>query len=286
MNVAPRYLGRGSWLARRDPRVLILVAILTAITVPQVWDLRIAIPLLVIAQVYYRAAAIPFEAVKGQWIFVFVFLSILILFNTIITQGEVGSLVQGDLHVLFYIPIIGTPVSAEAVAYGATQMVRFLTFTSVGFPIAYCVAPNDLGPAFARLRVPSKFAFGVDLTFRFIPSLADDLQTTVDAQRVRGYDPDKLGRGPVGRLRRLGPVVVPLTINAIVNAEDTIDAMDLRAFGTGPRTWLRELVYERPDKLILLASVSILAIIIALNVAGYTDLWTPQFLIDLANRRP
>ena len=60
MNVAPRYLGRGSWLARRDPRVLILVAILTAITVPQVWDLRIAIPLLVIAQVYYRAAAIPF----------------------------------------------------------------------------------------------------------------------------------------------------------------------------------------------------------------------------------
>ena len=113
-------------------------------------------------------------------------------------------------------------------------MVRFLTFTTVGFPIAFCVAPNDLGPAFARLGVPDKFAFGVDLTFRFIPSLADDLQTTIDAQRVRGYDPDKLGRGPVGRLRRLGPVVVPLTINAIVNAEDTIDAMDLRAFGTGP----------------------------------------------------
>src|SRR4029079_5326745 len=169
MNVAPRYLGRGSWLARRDPRALILVASLTAITVPQVWDLRIAIPLLVIAQVYYRAAAIPFEAVKGQWIFVFVFLSILILFNTIITQRDAGSLVQGDLHVLFYIPIIGTPVSAEAVAYGATQMVRFLTFTSVGFPIAYCVPPNDLGPAFARLRVPDKFAFGVDLTFRVLP---------------------------------------------------------------------------------------------------------------------
>ena len=109
MNVAPRYLGRGSWLARRDPRVLILVAILTAITVPQVWDLRIAIPLLVIAQVYYRAAAIPFEAVKGQWIFVFVFLSILILFNTIITQGEVGSLVSPALFALV----------AEQIAYSA-----------------------------------------------------------------------------------------------------------------------------------------------------------------------
>ena len=79
---------------------------------------------------------------------------------------------------------------------------------------------------------------------------------------------------------------MPLTINAIVGAEDTIDAMDLRAFGTGRRTWLRELVYDNIDKLILLASVSILAIITALNFAGYTDLWTPQFLIDLANRRP
>ena len=74
MNVAPRYLGRGSWLARRDPRVLILVAILTAITVPQVWDLRIALPLLLIAQIYYRAAAIPFAAVRSQWIFVLIFL--------------------------------------------------------------------------------------------------------------------------------------------------------------------------------------------------------------------
>jgi energy-coupling factor transport system permease protein len=77
---------------------------------------------------------------------------------------------------------------------------------------------------------------------------------------------------------------VPLTINAIVNAEDTIDAMDLRAFGTGPRTWLRELIYDHLDKLVLLASVTILVLITALNFAGLTKLWTPPFLIDLASR--
>jgi energy-coupling factor transport system permease protein len=282
MNVAPRYLGRGSWLARRDPRVLILAAIFAAATVPQVFDLRIALVLLVIAHLYYRAAMIPFHLVRGQWIFVFIFLTIIVTFNTIITGGEVGSLVRDDLHVLFILPLLNTPISAEALAYGATQMVRYLTFASVGFPIAFAVAPSDLGPAFARLRVPYKFAFGIDLTFRFIPSLADDLQTTIDAQRVRGYDPDKLGRGPVGRLRRLSPVVVPLTINAIVNAEDTIDAMDLRAFGTGKRTWLRELIYDNADKLILAGAFAILVTITILNFAGYTRLWTPPFLIDLA----
>ncbi len=282
MNVAPRYLGRGSWLARRDPRVLILVAILAAATVPQVFDLRIALILLVVSQLYYRTARIPFAAVRAQWTFVFIFVSLLVLFNTIITSGEIANLSRDDLHVLFTLPLLGTPVSAEALAFGATQMVRYLTFTSVGFPIAFAVAPSDLGPAFARLGVPSKFAFGVDLTFRFIPSLADDLQTTVDAQRVRGYDPEKLGRGPVGRLRRLTPVIVPLTINAIVNAEDTIDAMDLRAFGTGKRTWLRELIYDRADKLLLIGAVAILVTITILNVAGYTRLWTPPFLLDLA----
>jgi hypothetical protein len=53
----------------------------------------------------------------------------------------------------------------------------------------------------------------------------------------------------------------------------------------GKRTWLRELIYDNVDKLILLTSVAILVLITALHIAGYTDLWTPQFLIDLANRR-
>ena len=43
MNIAPRYLGRGSWLARRDPRVLILVVFLFIFTVLQVWDGRVVL---------------------------------------------------------------------------------------------------------------------------------------------------------------------------------------------------------------------------------------------------
>jgi hypothetical protein len=72
-------------------------------------------------------------------------------------------------------------------------------------------------------------------------------------------------------------------INAIVNAEDLIDAMDLRR--SGPYAHVAPRLVDNVDKLILLASVSILRSSRA-NFAGYTDLWTPQFLIDLANRRP
>ena len=36
-------------------------------------------------------------------------------------------------------------------------------------------------------------------------------------------------------MRKLGPLIVPVTIHAIIGSEDIIDAMDLRAFGVGPR---------------------------------------------------
>ena len=172
----PRYLGRGSWLGRRDPRVPLVVGVLAAATVIQLWDIRIVAVLFVLGQIYYRSAAIPFRKVRKQWIFAIVFVSSLVLVNTILTGGEIGNFDRSDLHVLGYLPLLGTPISAESLSYGATQLLRFLMFITTGFPIAYAVAPNDLGPALARLRIPEKFAFGMDLTFRFIPSLASDLQ--------------------------------------------------------------------------------------------------------------
>ena len=283
MNIAPRYLGRGSWLARRDPRTIILVVALIGITVIQIWDIRIVLAFLAGAVVWYRSARIPFDMVKRQWTFVIVFVSLIVLWNTILTGGEVGAYDRSQMHVLFSLPLLGTPIAAETLSYGATQFARFLTFATLGFTMAYAIAPADLGVSFARLRVPEKFAYAIDLTFRFMPSLASDLQSTMDAQRVRGHDWDKGKGGPITRFRRTIPLVVPLTMNAIVNAEDTIDAMDLRAFGTGRRSWLRELVYDRTDWLILAGVVALLVAFTALGFAGITSkLYVFPFLLDLA----
>jgi len=153
---------------------------------------------------------------------------------------------------------------------------------AVGLPIAYAIAPGDIGPAFARLGVPYKFAYGMELTFRFVPSLAGDLQTTIDAQRVRGYEWEKRGRTPIGKLTRTIPMLTPVTINAIVGAEDTIDAMDLRGFGTQPRTWLRQLAFDRTDRLVLAGFVLLLAAVTFLSFTGRTDLWIPEFLVERA----
>jgi energy-coupling factor transport system permease protein len=283
VNIAPRYLGRGSWLARRDPRVLIIVIALFIFTVLQVWDPRAVFGLLVVAIVYYRLAGIPWHTIRRNWAIVFVFIGFIVLVNSFITGGDVQGLPVEQTHVFFNMPLLGTPVSAESVTLAATLLMRYLAMATIGFPLAFAVAPSDFGVAFARLGVPEKFAFGIDLTFRFLPSLAADLQTTVDAQRIRGFDWAAGKAGFLSRLRRSTPVIVPTMVNAIAGAEDTIDAMDLRGFGTGKRSWLRELAFDRTDRLVI---AFFLMLLVAGTVGGFTGatsaLWTPPFLIDLA----
>jgi energy-coupling factor transport system permease protein len=281
MNIAPRYLGRGSWLARRDPRLLVLVVVLFVFTTSQVWDGRVVVGLVLVAFAYYRLAGIPFREVRRNWIAALTLITIIVLVNTVLTGSRFEGVVQ---HAFFSLPLLGTPVSAESLSYAVTQWLRYVAMIAVGFPVAFCVAPSDFGVTFARLGIPYKLAFAVDLTFRFLPSLAGEYQQTIDAQRVRGYDP-RSGGNPIIRLRRSVPILVPFAVNAIVGAEDTIDAMDLRGFGTGPRTWIRKLAFDQQDRLILLAFVGLF---VAATIAGFMTTssrpWTPQFLIDLASR--
>jgi energy-coupling factor transport system permease protein len=280
MNFAPRYLGRGSWLAQRDPRVLVLAVVCFVFAAIQVWDLRLMIPLVVIAFAYYRSAGIPFRAVRRQWIFATVFVSLLVFGNGIIASGRVQRLPDETVqHVYGLIPLLGTPVSAESITFAVTQFLRFISMIAIGFPLAFAIDPEAFGVTFARLGVPYRFAFAIDLTWRFIPSLGADFRTTADAQRVRGMEFSR-GAGPISRLRRQIPIVVPTVINAIAGAEDTIDAMDLRSFGTGKRTWLRELRLDATDRLVLAGFV---ALMVGLTVAGFvttsSQLWVPPFLI-------
>ena len=71
-------------------------------------------------------------------------------------------------------------------------------------------------------------------------------------------------------------------MNAIVGAEDTIDAMDLRGFGTQRRTWLRQLAYDALDRAVLAAFAALLAVVTYLSFTGRTELWVPDMLIRLA----
>ena len=160
-----------------------------------------------------------------------------------------------------------------------SQILRFACIAAVGFPLAFAIAPGDLGVALRRLGLGDKFAVMIDLTIRFIPTLAGEFAETIDAQRVRGYDPTARRGGPITRLRRMAPIFVPVTVGSIAGAEDTIDAMDLRGFGVGRRTWYRQLRFGRLDWLLVIGFAAFSITALALGLTGNSQHYLLPFLV-------
>jgi energy-coupling factor transport system permease protein len=136
--------------------------------------------------------------------------------------------------------------------------------------------------AFRGLGLPDKIAYAMDLTMRFIPTFGRDFQLTMDAQRARGYEIEKLSGGLFAQVRKLAPLILPVTIHAIIGSEDIIDAMDLRGFGIGPRTWLQELHYRQRDRVLIVAGVVLVLTSILVATLGFGDFWVPEWLVKLS----
>jgi len=279
MRASFQYLGRGSWLAARDPRVTLLAAVAFVVGAIQLRDARQLLVALVLALLYYALAGIPFRRVRFQWIYLTITIVLIAGINTIITGGRAGGFATADLHVLFRLPLLQAPITAEAISLSASQTLRFLAFVAVSLPVAYAIAPGDFAVAMRRLGLPDRAAFTLDLTIRFLPTLVNEFAETIDAQRVRGWDPLAHGGGPVTRIRRIAPIFVPVIIGSIAGAEDTIDAMDLRGFGVGRRTWLRELRFRPMDWLLLGLFLAFLVLATYLNLSGNSRHYLLPFLV-------
>jgi energy-coupling factor transport system permease protein len=279
MRAAFAYLGRGSWLARRDPRSILLAAFFFVLGAPQIRDSRHLALILAVAVGYYLLAGIPWRAVRRQWLLLVVVIGAVATINALITGGQSGGFADAETHVLLTLPPFGTEVSAEGISLIATQVLRFGAIAAVGFPVAYAIAPGDLGPALRQLGLGDRMPVMVDLTVRFIPTLSTEFGETIDAQRVRGFDPLRTGGSPMTRLRRLAPLFVPVTVGSLTGAEDTIDAMDLRAFGVGKRTWYRRLQMDTASRVVVGAFALFLVVATILNVTGQSEHYLLPFLV-------
>jgi hypothetical protein len=67
--------------------------------------------------------------------------------------------------------------------------------------------------------------------------------------------------------------------HAIAGSEDIIDAMDLRAFGVGPRIWLEKLTFRKRDRVLIAFGVAIFLFSLAFSMIGLGKFWVPAFLI-------
>jgi energy-coupling factor transport system permease protein len=275
------YIKRDSPVHRLDPRVKLILLFAYSLSAAQSSNFWFILAGLIGASLYYRNTHLKWSETKRAWYFIIAITIILVGVNYFISGGAI---VQGvDLshpHMLFYMPFIGLkrqfpfvgssplPFSVESITFILTQGMRNISIALLAVPIPYTTDPSLFGVAFKGMGISDKISYAIDLSLRFLPTTMRDFRTTLDAQRARGFEIEKLRGGIFSKVARLAPMLVPVVIGSIVGAEDIISAMELRCFGIGKRSWLIELHPRRLDRVIITLSLIGFTTVTLLNILG------------------
>ena len=281
MLVTWKYRPRNTFIQSLDPRtrLIFMACIILALTVPDIWDYRIIFPMFLLSLTLFLMARIAWKDVRRVFIFLFVLVFFIVGLNGLLSgRGGPSSVIDPSSPVLFH--VFTVPVTISKAWFAINQITRMICMALLAIPIPYTVDPNIYGTAFKRMGTPDKVSFTMDLAFRFLPTFARDFVITMDAQRARGYEIDKLKGGLVAKIQRLAPLIIPVVMQSTVTGEEVIDAMDLRAFDTNPRTWLKDLKYAPRDYFMLALGVAILITCCVLKWGlGIGGFFVPDFFL-------
>jgi energy-coupling factor transport system permease protein len=275
------YIKRDSFVHRLDPRVKLILLFAFSFAMYQTINFWVVLIGFLISLIYYSSARLKWTETKGTWRFVFVLVAVIVCANFLLSGGNVvPGLNVANEHTLFSLPFLSfqrhfpfigpAPLrfTVENITFLFTQAMRILSAVLFAIPISYTTNPGHLGVTFSGLGVSDKVSYAIDLSLRFMPTLARDFSVTLDAQRARGFEIDKLRGGIFSKVARMAPMIVPVVIGSIVGAEDIVSAMELRCFGVAKRTWITELHMRPLDSLLIILALLWFVVITGINIFG------------------
>jgi len=147
---------------------------------------------------------------------------------------------------------------ARFLEYAVATTLRFVVLIESFSVFFLTTSPDHLGLALEQTRIPYEFCFAFTTAVRFVPVLAEEAQTIMDAQKARGLE---LERGNfLKRIRNYIPILIPLIVSAIRRSLELAEAMESRAWGaTGKRTNLYILKIHRGDFVLIAITILVLA---------------------------
>ena len=253
-----QYFPGNSFIHKLDPRTKLLatliyiIAIFFAVT-PLAYGILTAF-----AAVVILISRVPwmlvFKSLKPIWIIVI----LTMLIHMFTAPGE---------HIIFTWKFLS--VTAEGIDMGVKMAVRLillllfssvLTFTTS--PIVLTDGIENLLRPFKKLGVPAhELAMMMTIALRFIPTLIDETEKIMNAQKARGA---MLDTGSfVQRVKALVPILIPLFLSAFRRADELAMAMECRCYHGGEgRTRLKVLKFGREDVLCAAALTVLLGIIV------------------------
>lgn len=178
---------------------------------------------------------------------------------------------DGTILVSWWIFTVTSEGLLKAV-FMATRIVLMILISSV---LTYTTTPTELTDAIESLLSPLKFiglgeavhtlAMMMTIALRFIPTLTDETDKIMSAQKARGADMEN--GGIFKRLRALMPILIPLLFSSVRRAYELAEAMDCRCYMGGKgRTRMKKLSPSHIDFIALFFTIVICAVIILLRI--------------------
>ena len=224
-----QYFPGRSVFHRADPRMKIILAVLYIVALfmaDSLWSYALmaagTLVLIIVSRIPFKMALSGFKAI----IFIMLFTAVL---NVFWTKGE---------HLLWEWGII--KIYAEGLWFALKMVVRLaclLVGTSV--LISYTTSPIALTDGLERLLSPLKvinlpvheFAMMMTIALRFIPTLIEETDKIMNAQKARGADFTE--GNLIQRAKALIPILIPLFVSAFMRAGELATAMECRCYHGG-----------------------------------------------------
>ena len=249
-----QYYPADSVIHRMDARAKIVSAILYIVAVFLCKNALCFAALALSAVLLVALSRIPLRLVLSTLKPLIVIITLTSLINIFFTKGEilltpetwkVHVYAEGLWNALFMVLRITVLLASTGV---------FLTFTTT--PIALTDALESLLMPLSKLHLPvHDLAMITTIALRFIPTLSEETEKIMNAQKARGADFSS--GGLIKRAKALLPVFIPLLSSAFKRADELANAMDCRCYHGGEgRTRLNVPRFRVGDGVMILLAVA------------------------------
>ena len=164
-------------------------------------------------------------------------------------------------------------ITEEGIWKAGFMVLRILMLIACTLLLTYTTSPILLTDGLEKLLRPLKklnfpvheLSMMMSIALRFIPTLIQETDKIISAQKARGADFDS--GNLIQKAKALIPILIPLFISSFRRAEELAIAMECRCYhGDEGRTSLRQLRYAGRDYGLILFSIALCAGIIVLRV--------------------
>ena len=261
ITIGQYYPGK-SFLHRLDPRMKLILTFLLIITVFLCKSFFSLGLIFLVAVIAAAISSVPPKMILKSLKPIVIILIFTAVLNIIYTEG-------GEV----YFEKWGIAITEKGVNTAVFTMIRIVTLVIISSLLTYTTTPTMLTDAIERVLSPLKIfkikvhtlAMMMTLALRFIPTLIEEIDRIMNAQKARGADLES--GGIIQRAKALVPIFIPLMVSSFRRAYELAFAMTCRCYTGGEgRTRLRQMKFTWRDTVCSIVTLLVCGGVIALNI--------------------